>query len=77
MTNASAAPSAFLLQSGETSKQDGRLKKSFFLDVSSRLGSAKEITSGNGLGSGSCKTGSPAGIPLVDDEVELREFCRA
>ena len=57
MTNASAAPSAFVLQNGETSKQGGRVRRVLdFFGVSSRAGSAREITSGNGLASGSCKT---------------------
>src|SRR5215472_2243700 len=57
MTNASAAPSAFLLQTGETSKQGGRVERVLdFFGVSSRTGPAREITSGNVLASGSCKT---------------------
>jgi hypothetical protein len=57
MKDASAAPSAFLLQSGEISKQGGRVERVLdFFGVSSRAGSAREITSGNGLFSGSCKT---------------------
>ena len=57
MTNASAAPSAFLLQNGETSKQGGRVRRVLdFFGVSSRAGSAREIRSGNRVASGSCKT---------------------
>ena len=57
MTNAGAAPSAFLLQNGETSKEGGRVRRVLdFFGVSSRTGSAREITSGNRLASGSRKT---------------------
>jgi len=57
MTKASAASSAFVLENGETSKQGGRVRRVLdFFGVSSRTGSAREITSGNVLASGSCKT---------------------
>ena len=57
MTRASAASSAFVLENGETSKQGGRVRRVLdFFGVSSRAGSAREITSGNVLASGSCKT---------------------